>query len=73
MDCRRPVMEDTDDVREISARQVAERRHLWLRKTRVSPDAGDYVLVDMSSNHVVEGPCTSLERVETWLKAMPPG
>jgi len=61
-------MHDDEKAREGRARQAAEQRHLWLRRTQVGRDARWYVLVDMASSQVVEGPYTGLEQVEEdWL------
>ncbi len=57
---------DDEKTREVKARQATERRHLWLRKTRTGRYAPWYVLVDMASSRVVEGPF-SLEQLENWL------
>lgn len=60
-------MHDDAQGREARARQAAERRHLWLRRARAGRDANWYVLVDMATSGVVEGPYTSLEQVESFL------
>ena len=59
-------MDDGDKAREIKARHTAEQRHLWLRKTKVGRSAPWFVLVDMASGRIAEGPFR-LEQVENWL------
>ncbi len=59
-------MDDDNKVREAEARRAAEQRHLWLRKTLVRRGAPWFVLVDMASSRLVEGPF-KLEQVENWL------
>lgn len=55
-------MDDAAKGREARARRAAEQPYLWLRKAQAGRDARWYVLVDMASSRVVEGPTPASKR-----------